>query len=135
MRNPRKWYAGRVSLRPVPLALVCAGAMARALSAPELAEPPPASQKMLVEAFQFVTDSEQEDRDRSRHGFPGDIWSEDDDFHLAEAKRARTFAVSRSMSLSDVLAAVDMGLRARWQPTRSVVLLSTVPPCHPRPND
>ena len=63
--------------------------------------------------------------------FPTEPWSQDDFFHATESKEAHAFARAHSVPVTDILDALDEGLRARRsQGDRSIV--STVPPCHPR---
>jgi hypothetical protein len=64
--------------------------------------------------------------------FPSDLWSRDDDFHQRESSRARDWAKSHHARVSDVLSAVDEGLRERWPSGSPGPLSATVPPCRPR---
>lgn len=61
-------------------------------------------------------------------GFPGDSWSQEDDFARAEYTQARDEAVRRGAHVGDVLRAADESLRA--QSTGRRVGAS---PCKPRP--
>jgi hypothetical protein len=71
-------------------------------------------------------------RARAADGFPGDIWSQDDDFHNAEQRLAGDLAARHGAGVADVLRAIDEGLRERW-PVAGPPPRTTVPPCHPRP--
>ena len=51
-------------------------------------------------------------REKSRKSFPGDLWSQGDDFHNAEQSWARREARRLNVSTADVLRAVDEDLRA-----------------------
>ena len=62
--------------------------------------------------------------------FPGDPWSQDDDFHSREEAEARSFAASHDVRLADVLRAVDEGMRSHWPAAASPN--PRVPPCRPR---
>jgi hypothetical protein len=65
-----------------------------------------------------------------RRAFPGDLWSQDDDFHHKEMEWARGAARRLGVRLGDALKAIDRGLRAAAAGTP---LRATVPPCKPRP--
>jgi hypothetical protein len=64
----------------------------------------------------------------SQRRFPGDRWSQDDDFHNAEQRAARAAAAGHRIHLSDVLLGIDEGLRADPRGRRT-----TASPCKPRP--
>lgn len=67
---------------------------------------------------------------RSRHAFPGDHWSQDDDFGASERSWAVGEASRRGVPVTDVLDAIDAELRsAPVQPPRK----ATASPCKPRP--
>ena len=63
--------------------------------------------------------------------FPGDSWSQDDDFHASELRWARGAAAFGRVSVGEVLRAIDEDLRARGakQPLRR----NGAAPCKPRP--
>ena len=113
------------------IVVVASLAMARAAPAP----PPPAptksiDEKMAREAYRDVTSRERQTRREAAVKFPGDPWSQDDDFHEKENEQVRNFAGSHELRLSDVIRAVDDGMREKWptpnQPNPKV------PPCRPR---
>ncbi len=64
--------------------------------------------------------------------FPTDPWSEDDDFHSAERAQAKAFAEHRGVRLSDILSAIDDGMREGWTRDPRATVRTTVPPCQPR---
>ncbi len=70
-------------------------------------------------------------RNATQHAFPGDHWSQDDDFHNKELALARRIAMSWQIRLSDVLMAIDEGLRREYpgDPSRK----PSASPCKPRP--
>ena len=69
--------------------------------------------------------------DSVRRHFPGDSWSQDDDFHALELRWAREAAAARGVSVGDILRAIDEDLRAHGadQPLRR----DGAAPCKPRP--
>jgi len=83
-------------------------------------------------AYLDVTDKEVEERREAAFRFQGSAWSQQDDFHAKEREAIRSFAMSRGVSISSIVSALDRGMRERW-PTRSGVLVSQrVIPCRPR---
>jgi hypothetical protein len=69
-------------------------------------------------------------REKSRRSFPGDRWSQDDDFGASERGWALTEAARRHVPISDVLRAVDEDLHAHPpEPPRR----ATAAQCKPRP--
>ena len=87
---------------------------------------------MLPSLFAEIDRQEPEMRAAAAHAFPGDAWSQDDDFHEREQKKARELAASRGVRLADVLLAIDEGIRASWPPAPTVRPNPAVPPCRPR---
>ena len=75
-----------------------------------------------------LIEPEQQWRAAAKRRFPGDHWSQDDDFHRVEQSRVRRIAGRRKVTLTDVLRAIDEGLRVRPQGRRV-----TASPCKPRP--
>ena len=71
-------------------------------------------------------------RAKATHNFPGDAWSQDDDFRRREQARSRVVAVERGTRLSDVMRALDEGIREEWPLPPGTVLKPGVPPCRPR---
>jgi hypothetical protein len=113
-------------------AISCAVALARALTAtppPSLATADDATRRT---AFFAVTSEETKMRRDAAKKFPTDPWSQDDDFHLSELKRAKTVATEQRIRLGDVLSAIDEGIREGWPHSPGVVIRATVPPCQPR---
>jgi hypothetical protein len=107
-------------------------AMIRAATAAVPADSPPASDATKRAAFADMANDEASERTEAAHAFPGDLWSQDDDFHGKEQKRARTVASKRNMRLGDVLDAVDEGMRDGWPPLPRVTMKPGVVPCRPR---
>lgn len=69
-------------------------------------------------------------REKARKSFPGDLWSQDDDFGASERSWINREAARRRVPVVDVLQAIDEDLRAHPpQPPRS----STAAPSRPRP--
>jgi hypothetical protein len=67
---------------------------------------------------------------RSRHSFPGDHWSQDDDFGASERSWVVGEARRRGVPVSDVFSAIDAELHAGpVLPPRK----ATASPCKPRP--
>ena len=68
---------------------------------------------------------------RSRHSFPGDPWSQDDDFGASERSWAVDEARRRRVPVTDVFGAIDEELHAAGPvaPPRK----ATASPCKPRP--
>ena len=64
--------------------------------------------------------------------FPTDFWSQDDDFHQSELKRAKSVAAEHGVRLGDALSPVDEGMREGWPQPLGIVMRTTVPPCQPR---
>lgn len=115
----------------IVIAVVASLAMLRAATAPT----PPAPKKsiddkMARDAYRDVTNRERQTRREAAVKFPGDPWSQDDDFHERENEFVRNFATAHDLRLSDVIRAVDDGMREHWptpnQPNPKV------PPCRPR---
>jgi hypothetical protein len=97
---------------------------------PELASGKPVDEKTARDAYRDVTSRERSQRREAAVKFPGDPWSQDDDYHEREHEQMRSFATGHQARLSDVVRAVDDGMRQRW-PT-SVAPNPKVPPCRPR---
>ena len=108
-------------------------AAVRAQSAP----PPPRgpdrqlSQEERVATFAALASSEPTWRREAEIQFPGDVWSQDDDFHRREGTFARETATTRGVPVEEVLRAIDEGLHGELGMSHQLV--ATVPPCKPRP--
>ncbi|MCP3065487.1 hypothetical protein LXT21_42660 [Myxococcus sp. K38C18041901] len=70
-------------------------------------------------------------RRRSMHSFPGDHWSQDDDFGASERGWVMTEARRRDVPVTDVFDAIDTELRASSPVTTP--RKATASPCKPRP--
>jgi hypothetical protein len=109
-------------------ALAALVAIVRALAAPVA---PPARTLNAVERRAVAEAlARQEPRWRldAEHLFPGDRWSQDDDFFNQEHRAVRGAAAARGTSVDEILRAVDEGLRAA-PGSRKV----SVAPVKPRP--
>jgi len=102
-----------------------------AARAPVLAQPGSRlDEEGAHEIFQIIAHEEPGMRATAAHAFPGDVWSQDDDFHALERKKVRSFAAEHDVPIADVVRAVDDGMREGWSPRG--VLSAKVPPCRPR---
>ncbi|HSQ66333.1 MAG TPA: hypothetical protein VLM85_24085 [Polyangiaceae bacterium] len=114
----------------VAAALLLAVAVGRAATAAPPPEGKPATEAIAREAYRDIVSRERTMRHDAALKFPGDPWSQDDDFHSREEGEARSFAASHDVRLADVLRAVDDGMRAHW--SAPVTPDPRVPPCRPR---
>jgi hypothetical protein len=110
----------------------CALALARALAATPPPSPASADAAARRTAFFAVASDETKMRRDAAKKFPTDPWSQDDDFHQSELKRAKAVASEHGIRLGDVLSAIDEGIREGWPHSPGVVIRATVPPCQPR---
>lgn len=108
-------------------------AFGRALASEPKSAPPPAPEHQRRNAYTVIAADERNMRRESIKDFPADPWSQDDGFHNSEYRRARQVATQRSMSLQDVLRAMDEGMREHWPKPAGIHQKPTVPPCRPRP--
>lgn len=115
-----------------PFVVVCALAIGRALVAAPPASSPPSDDALDHKLFSAVASEEENMRREAAKGFPTDLWSRDDDFHMLEGRRVREWAGNHHMPLSDAVRAVDEGMRARWPHGNPAPLVTTAPPCRPR---
>jgi len=121
----------RMSLRFLPLFVVCVIAIGRAATAPEPPSAPPADAALKRDIFAGFRAKEAENREKAANDFPTDPWSSDDAFHAYEDDRAQELTKKYHTSKTDVLAALDDGMReAHARGNRPMI--PTVPPCHPR---
>ncbi|WP_426757301.1 hypothetical protein [Myxococcus sp. Y35] len=95
--------------------------------------PPPTQRLSAAEREQVghaAAAQEAEWRLKSRHSFPGDRWSQDDDFGASERRWAVDEARRRRVPVTDVMEAIDEELHSRpVLPPRK----ATASPCKPRP--
>jgi len=105
-------------------------AVFRVATAKPIALAKPITEVQAHDAYRDVTGRERTMRRDAAVKFPGDPWSQDDDFHERENEQVRAFATSKEIRLSDVLRSVDLGMRAHW--ITSVQPNPRVPPCRPR---
>jgi len=119
----------RAHLLPFPI--VCLLAVARAGSAPASLPSPRADDALKRTLFKDLRGREPELRQKAAQDFPTDPWSRDDAFHAFEADRAEELARKQHVALTDVLAALDDGIRDEHS-RGDMTLTATVPPCHPR---
>lgn len=115
----------------IAIAVVASLVMLRAATArPPDGHKRPIDDKIARDAYREITSKERTARREAAVKFPGDPWSQDDDFHERESEAVRAFAGSKELRLGDVVRAVDDGMRERW-PT-SMTPNPKVPPCRPR---
>lgn len=115
----------------IVIAVVASLAMLRAATAPAPEAPTkPIEEKAAHDAYRDITNRERQARREAAVKFPGDPWSQDDDFHERENEAVRNFAGSHELRLSDVVRAVDDGMREKWP--ASIQPYPKVPPCRPR---
>ncbi|QQR90037.1 MAG: hypothetical protein IPJ88_18085 [Myxococcales bacterium] len=83
------------------------------------------------EIFRYLVQRESLIRKRAEQKFPGDHWSQSDDFHNAETALVRQLAAQSKQSQQGIWFAIDRGIRQHWfaQYPREV----SNPPCKPRP--
>jgi hypothetical protein len=112
------------------LAAACIVAIATAARAKAPAPAAQADERVRKDAFRVVAYDEPPTRGKSTHAFPGDAWSQDDDYHAQEAKKIRSFAGEHEVRLDDVVRAVDEGMKEGWPPRG--LMKTGVPPCRPR---
>jgi hypothetical protein len=109
------------------LAVIAACSAAALTSSP--AERPPAPVAVRREIGEEAIRREPWWDAKARRDFPGDLWSQGDAFHFAEAKFAREMSDRHDVRMSDVIDAIDESVRASAVPWRRV----TASPCKPRP--
>lgn len=102
----------------------------RALTVPSPPAGRPATPEERAEIAKEFARLEPVWRNNAKHKFPGDHWSQDDDFHCQEMAHARRVAANRNIRLSDVFMAIDEGLRQEYpgKPFRR----PSARPCKPR---
>ena len=126
MRRARAWAGWLVT------AVAIAVALGRAATAPLVDRPTPSAEPEEREVFELLASEESAMRKKAAGNFPGDPWSQDDDFHNAERQRAIWFSDRKGLSLPHVLRALDDGLHGRWPAPPDASVQPTVPPCRPR---
>lgn len=107
-------------------------AIGRAATAPE---PPSARSASAAERRAFagqVAAAEADWQINAARKFPGDHWSQDDDFHNVEQRVVRQAARQLGVQPSDLLRAIDENLHDQTAQGRSPRRASVVP-CKPRP--
>jgi len=114
----------------IVVALVALVAVGRAVFASMPAPGKPLDEAGSHDAYRDIVTRERSARREAAVKFPGDLWSQDDDFHERESEAMRSFATSRSARLGDVVRAVDDGMHERWLAVPQPI--ATVPPCRPR---
>jgi hypothetical protein len=127
-RRVLRWANFRWAL----LAGAVIAAVIRVGTVPSSRRPFRADENMRRAMFSAVALAEPAMRARAAESFPGDLWSADDDFHNAELRLASSLAASYGVQLSDVLRAIDEGIREHW-PVSGPPPSPFVAPCHPRP--
>ncbi len=124
-------------MMPVPalkskiiVAVVMLVAVVRVATAKPVDAGKPITPELSRQAYREITSRERTMRRDAAVKFPGDPWSQDDDLHERESEAVRSFATAHETSVSDVVRAIDDGMREHW-PT-SGTPQATVPPCRPR---
>jgi hypothetical protein len=108
-------------------------AVVRASTAAAILDSPAGDDKARHAVFATIAAEEPKMRRTSAKDFPADPWSQDDNFHNLEYKKAKALGGEQGMSLADVLRATDDGMREVWPRPPGIWLNPSVPPCHPRP--
>lgn len=123
----------RAPLLGVSVFLVCTLALGVASWRARPSPPAPAALDLPTRErmFRELVRQEPAMRQRSRGGFPGDRWSQGDDFANQELRAVRRIAARYGVRLADVFAVIDEGLHAGWAPT--LPRDAHVAPCKPRP--
>jgi hypothetical protein len=104
-------------------------AAGRVLTAEAPPRPPAVAPEVAAAIAQRLAEAEPAARARSRLSFPGDRWSQDDDFHNHERRLVHHLAARHGLDRAAVLAILDADLRSGRVPGR----LSGAAPCKPRP--
>jgi hypothetical protein len=125
-------FRWRRAAQYVPCAAFCVVALWRATTPAPPSSADAATEQVRRAIFAEVARQEPSMRAEAAHQFPGDAWSQDDDFHQREQKEARNAANRYHVRLGDALRALDDGLRDRWPLPAGVVMRPGVPPCRPR---
>jgi hypothetical protein len=103
----------RARLTGGSVALLCAAIVtARAATVPSLPAPRPLTATERRELAELLAVQEPGWRLGAERLFPGDHWSQDDDFFNQEHRAVRRLAGERGTSPSDVLRGIDEQLRA-----------------------
>jgi hypothetical protein len=95
-------------------------------------EAPTMSDAQARQIYLDVTGSEPSERRDAALRFPGSAWSQQDEFHARERSLVRSTAMSRGVSVSSVVNALDRGMREGWPTRAGVVVSQRVIPCRPR---
>ena len=114
----------------IVLCVVTLAAVVRAATAKPPDDGNPITEPAARDVYKDVVSRERTMRRDAAVKFPGDLWSQDDDFHERENETVRSIASTKTIRFSDVVRAVDDGMRAHWP--SSVQPIATVPPCRPR---
>jgi hypothetical protein len=104
----------------------------RAGLAPVKAESPSMNDRQARQVYFDVTAKEPDERRDAALRFAGSAWSEQDDFHARERGMVRAVANGRGVSVSNVVFALDRGMREGWPTGGGVAVSPKVIPCRPR---
>jgi len=110
--------------------IACSTAAIRAATAPSASPLYPLDENARKKIFAELVQKEAENRRKALKDWPADPWSEDDHFHHLEMQEVEHVAHQFRTNDSEVLRALDDGVRERWF---GDVVRATVPPCRPRP--
>jgi hypothetical protein len=94
-----------------------------------------ATESERLEAAAVIASLENGWREETTQNFPSDNWSQRDDFHGREYKRAIELANAKGLRIEDVLRAVDDDIHRRKAARPSAVDIrdARAIPCKPRP--
>lgn len=114
-----------------------AGCCVAAFGLTSLVRPPAAAPKVLTllhqrQLYREFAAAEPSMRAAAAANFPGDAWSQDDDFHNREQALLRHVALREKVSVTELLMWLDRGMRERWPLPEGVVVRPTAAPCRPR---
>jgi hypothetical protein len=125
MAAPRARHFALIVLAGLP-GLV---ALLRVLAVDGPPRSPGLSPEVAIEIARTLAEAEPGARARARLSFPGDHWSQDDDFHNHERRLASALAARHGVDRAAVLANLDADVRSGRVPDRR----SGAAPCKPRP--
>lgn len=125
--RPVRWLAW------LGVGAACVVALVVAARAPQIPPDPEADEALQKSAYFSVASDEPSLRKSAAKSFPTDPWSQDDDFHNQEFRRAQSLATSNKVSVGSILRGLDEGMRSRWPHATYATQRTTVPPCRPRP--
>ncbi len=127
MPTPREDLVGSCLIGAIILA-----ALVRTVTSRPFHVPGPATAAQAHQIYVDGVENEVEERADSARRFRGSPWSQDDDFHNKEMKRAKNVAKTHDVSMTSLLDAIDRGMRQHWSTPSGTVPNPKVMPCRPR---